>query len=175
MSLRLNLGSGDSKIDGFVNVDLDHKKGDAHWDISHRFPYEDGTVDEIWMLHILEHVKEFLHRRILEECFRVLKVGGILLIAYPEFKICAQRYIDDWKGKKDFYKACIYGRQNTDLDYHVTLMDTDLFVPMLIECGFVNIESVPEKEDQNTLLRCVRSETPQQTREDLLRDEIFHV
>ncbi|QLH74996.1 MAG: methyltransferase domain-containing protein [Methanomassiliicoccales archaeon] len=82
MSLKLNLGCGTSPIDGYVNID--HMPGprvDLVHDITQGLPYEDATVDEIYISHTLEHITEWEH--LMPEFHRVLKSGGRLRIIVP--------------------------------------------------------------------------------------------
>lgn len=59
---------------------LDYPDWDAEND---RLPFADGTVDGIYAFHFLEHLRGEHVIRILRECERVLKVGGVLTIVVP--------------------------------------------------------------------------------------------
>ena len=79
----LNLGCGPLPIEGAINVDVfAHKEVDVVLDFNVTpWPWIDGTVDGIYMLHSLEHVKN--DQEVLRECHRVLKRGGFLFISVP--------------------------------------------------------------------------------------------
>lgn len=174
--MKLNLGCGKEKYPGFVNIDADPGVNpDLVFDISKPFPYEKDTVDEIWMIHVIEHFENILHKSILEECHRVLKPGGILFIAYPEFSTCVSYYLSDHRGMKEFWKATIFGRQSRPGDYHLALMETPAFILLLTTIGFEEIEYHAEsaRNDYNTLVKCAKGEK-MWTREDVIRQEIFH-
>ena len=55
---KLNLGSGDKKIDGFLNVDkFDTFKPDIVHDLeTFPYPFNDNEIDEIKLIHVLEHI-----------------------------------------------------------------------------------------------------------------------
>lgn len=77
-SISYNLGAGKKKIHGSIPLDL------PHWDADHQpIPAMNGTVSEIIAFHFLEHVKEPV--KLLQECQRVLKQGGIMLICVPYY------------------------------------------------------------------------------------------
>jgi len=47
------------------------------------YPFEDESVDEVHMYHVLEHLNNPLQK--VEELHRILKVGGKLFIRVPHF------------------------------------------------------------------------------------------
>lgn len=82
--MKLNIGSGYKKIDGYKNVDSSSLcNPDFLFDIGKdRWPFEDNCVDEIVAHHILEHLgEEFFH--CMKEMYRVCKDGAIINILVP--------------------------------------------------------------------------------------------
>ena len=82
---KLNLGSGEDKKEGFINIDLNPlTEPDINHDLNQiPYPFKDNTFDEIVAFHILEHLdKPFL---IMKELHRILKPGGLLHIKVPHF------------------------------------------------------------------------------------------
>jgi SAM-dependent methyltransferase len=89
--LYLNLGgAGDCHpkphYENYIAVDLN---GDAEWsvkhDLSQPFPLPDSSVDRILSEHFFEHMAEVDVAALLKECYRVLKPGGFLRIAVPDY------------------------------------------------------------------------------------------
>jgi predicted SAM-dependent methyltransferase len=80
--LKLNLGCGPEKLEGWVNVDFEKGcKPDVVADVR-QLPFEDETVDELYASHLLEH---FDYREpVLEEWHRVLKLGGNITLIVPD-------------------------------------------------------------------------------------------
>lgn len=79
---KLNLGCGKAKLIGWVNVD---NWGDV--DLKHDlnefpYPWDDNSVDEILMNHVLEHIPNWWDA--FRECARILKPGGVLRINVPD-------------------------------------------------------------------------------------------
>ena len=75
--MKLNLGCGNEKIDGYINYDKDDI------DLNKKLTFKDNSVDEIRVFHVLEHLINPYDT--LMEFYRILKVNGILLIKLPQF------------------------------------------------------------------------------------------
>jgi predicted SAM-dependent methyltransferase len=82
-AMKLNLGCGYNIKPGYINVDLRPSKGvDVVLDLNDcKLPFENNSIDEIYMAHILEHIID--RYKFIQECYRVLKPKGILLIKLP--------------------------------------------------------------------------------------------
>lgn len=86
--MKLNLGCGYNKLDGYVNVDHDVLcKPDVVADLEERLPFDDNSVDEIILNHVLEHLGQTTksYFAIWKELYRVLKGGGELKITVPHW------------------------------------------------------------------------------------------
>ncbi len=80
--MRINIGCNDLKLPDFVNIDNDPVvKPDIVADASH-LPFDDGSVDEIYAGHLLEHFAE--NENVIKEWHRVLKTGGKITITVPD-------------------------------------------------------------------------------------------
>jgi len=84
--MKVNLGSGFNRIDGFVNVDDDPLVNPDYIvnldDVNIKLPFEDNTVEEIVAHHILEHIGTgFIP--LMQEIYRVCKHGAIIDIHVP--------------------------------------------------------------------------------------------
>lgn len=162
--LKLNLGSGSNKIKGFTNVDCeDSCKPDLLFNfINNNLPFKKNSVDEIVMFHTIEHIQKRLHEHILTDCFRVLKVGGRLLLSYPNFKECYKRWESNHLGKKEFWHATMFGRQLYPSDHHVCAMDPPELEALLRTRGFDRIKSTEEKvEKYNSVTVAFKPRNPQ--------------
>lgn len=86
-TLKLNFGCGEIKVEGFVGVDLYAPSADLKVDLfSFPLPWKDGEVVEILASHFIEHLPHKLRWPFYDECYRILKPGGIMRIAVPSFK-----------------------------------------------------------------------------------------
>lgn len=162
-SLKLNLGSGSNKIDGFVNIDVELScKPDLVCNfITDKLPYKASTVDEVVFFHCIEHIIKPHHKRILNEIWRVLKPGSSLILSYPEFMECVKNWKSNYKGLRSFWEKTIFGRQLYPADFHVSLMHTPDTIDLLTDCGFININAQPEPvEKYNTIVYATKGKKP---------------
>ena len=83
---RLDLGCGTSKRNGFTGVDSLSLPG---VDIVHNlntypYPFEENSIDEIWMDNVLEHIPNSLN--VIKEIYRISKNGATVNIGVPYFR-----------------------------------------------------------------------------------------
>lgn len=84
--LKVDFGCGASKKPGFFGVDILNIEGvdKVHNLTSYPYPFEDNSVDEIWMDNVLEHLANPM--RVVEELWRISKNGTKITIAVPYFR-----------------------------------------------------------------------------------------
>jgi predicted SAM-dependent methyltransferase len=84
--LKLDLGCGTTKKDGFYGVDLNNFIGvDVIHDLNQfPYPFEDNSVNEIWMDNVLEHLDKPL--LVMSEIFRICKNNSRVTISVPYFR-----------------------------------------------------------------------------------------
>lgn len=84
--MKLNLGCGIKKIDGYIGVDnIETEAVDIIHDLNvFPYPFEDNSVNEILMDNVLEHLDDVI--KIMEELHRISTPGAIINIKVPYFK-----------------------------------------------------------------------------------------
>lgn len=93
--LKLDFGCGKSKKEGFTGVDRRQFPGvDVLADLTQKWPWEDSTMDEGHMSHVLEHFTGIQRVHILNELWRVSKPGAKTFIATPHW--CSERAYGDF-------------------------------------------------------------------------------
>lgn len=83
--LRLDLGCGDNKKEGFLGVDFTQTPSvDVVHDLfTFPWPFETSSVDEIFASQFFEHVPARLRPKFMDEVWRVLKPGAVALFVTP--------------------------------------------------------------------------------------------
>lgn len=87
--LKLNLGSGPSKMEGFLSVDSIPFPGvDVVTDLTKKFPWGDNSVEEIHASHVVEHFDAMERIHFVNEVYRVLVPGGKATFITPHWSSC---------------------------------------------------------------------------------------
>jgi predicted SAM-dependent methyltransferase len=96
---RLHLGCGETRLAGWLNIDLNG--GDLSLDLRRGLPFEAGSVSAIYMGHLLEHF-DYKHAALglLHEAHRVLAHGGVLRVAVPDIESFIRAYA---AGEPEFF------------------------------------------------------------------------
>lgn len=103
-NLKINVGHGPFRHEGWLNVDchLSRKKTDIVCDLRRRWPLPAGSAQYIFSEHVFEHFgypDEIGH--VMNECYRILKPGGVLRVIVPD----AERYLRAYANNdKDFVR-----------------------------------------------------------------------
>lgn len=129
--MKLNVGAGDVQLDGYTQIDA--KFGhDAL-----KLEFADGAADEVYSSHMLEHLPHDQVRAALLEWYRVLKPGGRMRIAVPDFAKIAKAYID---GAEIPTALLVCGGQTDGRDFHKTLFDEAHLKQLMESVGLVNVK-----------------------------------
>lgn len=144
--IKLNIGAGGTKIDGYINVDsLLLRNTELISNIKYlQYFVKNGSVSDIYASHILEHFSAKEVRNILRLLFNLLEDGGKLRISVPDldkivtiysknFDYFHQEGVPPWIGP-------IYGGQSTKYDFHKTGFNLTWMTHLLKEAGFKKIE-----------------------------------
>ncbi len=139
--MKINLGSGERPLPGFVNVDIleDAPGVDVVADISERLPFEDHSADLIYAAHILEHFPNDQVPVLLRDWRRVLRDGGQLLVAVPDLDVIARMLVErsGWFTPPHApWIGAIYGGQKDAYDFHKTGFTAPWLAYLLSEAGF---------------------------------------
>ncbi len=92
----LDLGAGDQflkhALDDYESTYLPLDIDDLNFNID-QFPLEDGEIDILFSLAVIEHISDVGH--FMSECFRVLRPGGVIYLSTPNFRYCYRSFYND--------------------------------------------------------------------------------
>ncbi|MCK4248298.1 MAG: hypothetical protein KAX15_00805 [Candidatus Omnitrophica bacterium] len=100
-NVKLHLGCGDKKIQGYVNIDIVPTEGtDLVMDIAQGLDLiPSGIAAEIRLENVFEHLYRYQQNDTLEQFKRILKKDGCLIIKWlPDFDNIIQAYLKKEKG-----------------------------------------------------------------------------
>ena len=136
-------------------------------DVRKKLPFDNESIDCIYSSHLIEHLRKDEAEKVLRECFRVLKRGGVIRLSIPDLEILARIYIKEVediknnKGKMDYLPSerflDILGMgEKTKTPFilkifssgsgHRWMYDQISLTALLESCGFVDVQKRSYKE-----------------------------
>ncbi len=172
--MKLHLGCGKEKREGWVNVDIEPSYSpDVIADVKKLDMFEDNSVEMIETLHLLEHLTFADAKLALKEWYRVLKTEGQLFIELPDLQRCIE-ILEENENEEAVSLAMmgIYGgsylpgvREMESIHMlHKTGWKCDTLTKILEETGFRKINKVPitqtwrkaSKYNRDMRLECIK-------------------
>jgi len=139
--IKLNLGCGWRNFgDDWVHIDGgDYPHLNSH--NVHKLDYSNDTVDLIYASHLLEYFDRDEASNILKEWIRILKPGGILRIAVPNFETIAHLYLEHNLSLEKFLGP-LYGKMSmgNKTVYHKTIYDYYSLKSLVERLGMKNFK-----------------------------------
>jgi predicted SAM-dependent methyltransferase len=101
---KLNLGCGNRFHDDWVNVDfVSHSPLVKQHNLLKGIPFKDHSFDVVYHSHVLEHFTKNDGKKLIDNCFSVLKNHGIIRIAVPDLESIVKNYLIElqkgWENK----------------------------------------------------------------------------
>ncbi len=150
MFKKLNLGSGNDKREGYINIDSNRQfNPDLVMDVR-VLDFQPNEVDEILARDILEHIPIAECELTLKHWFAILKPGGKIIIQTPNLQTIAENINAlSISNKIDLINVMIkriFGGQDYDGNFH-----QNGFTPFTLQCllnkiGFREITVYPVKD-----------------------------
>lgn len=110
--LKVHLGCGDDIRVGWVNIDLvpilpRRIDPSAHanatfinYDLRLGLPLEDGSCDFVYSSHFFEHLEYEHGLKLMRDCYRMLRPGGVFRIVLPNLRGFFEAYL---RGEKEYF------------------------------------------------------------------------
>jgi predicted SAM-dependent methyltransferase len=136
-SSKLHIGCGKCYLPGWTNVDIfSSVHADVYADMS-ALPYPRESFDLIYASHVLEHAHRHMILATLTHWRDLLKDGGVLRLAVPDFAAVTARY--SVTGNLDELIGLLYGGQNHPKNHHFITFDPTTLRRDLAKVGFRKI------------------------------------
>jgi ubiquinone/menaquinone biosynthesis C-methylase UbiE len=140
MKIHLGCGWRDFGPD-WVHIDNgDYNHLDYKTDVSKPLPLGDNVADLIYASHVIAYFDREQIKDILKDWYRVLKPGGIIRLATPDFYSMIKLYSEYPEPQIDLESILgpLYGRMSMgeEIIYHKTTYDFPSLKNVLEECGF---------------------------------------
>jgi predicted SAM-dependent methyltransferase len=137
--MKLHIGCGEKHLSGYKHLDvIKYEHVDYVCDARHLSIIKDKTVSEIYACHILEHVGRNEVVEVLKEWNRVLKPGGIIRVAVPNFDALVEDYCDNRDLMR--FHGLLYGGQTYDYNFHHVAFNELTLKTWLEEAGFSSVQ-----------------------------------
>jgi FkbM family methyltransferase len=137
-TVKLHLGCGTQRLPGFIHVDVrPDVKPDVIAEVTALTMFEDNSVDLIYFCHGLEHINPYQVGAALAEWRRVLKPGGTLRLALPDFEALAKLYVLR-KVPLGAIVGAVHGGQDYPENTHYWSWDFATLAQTLQKAGFSN-------------------------------------
>ncbi|MFK7759473.1 MAG: methyltransferase domain-containing protein [Phycisphaerales bacterium] len=115
---RLHLGCGDRAHPEWINADLNPTESSIlPIDATKPLPFADDSFDAVYHAHMLEHLTPDAGQRLIMECARVLRPGGVLRVTVPDLETLARNYIsalDNATSKSAAHKIATRNHSDTE-------------------------------------------------------------
>ncbi len=142
---KLNIGARVIS-EGWKNLDIDPGPGvDYVGDCCDLSQFGANTADVIYASHVLEHVSYIKQLpTALNEWFRVLKPGGLVMISVPDFEAMCQLFVlPGLNFQVRFHiMRIIFGGQMDKNDFHTVGLTFEFMESYLKTAGFQDIQRV---------------------------------
>jgi len=138
--MKLHLGCGDKKIDGFLNVDIiNNSNVDLVDDVTQLKSIKNESVDLIYACHVLEHFKRNEYLTVLKRWTELLKPNGVLRLSVPDLEKVIKLYNS---GKYNLRQllGLLYGGQTYLYNFHYMGFDFITLKEDLEKLNYFNIK-----------------------------------
>lgn len=113
-------------------------------DISDLAQFADGSIDEIYASHVLEHVPQGKVQPTLDGICRVLKPGGRFLVSVPDLDVLCHAFINpNFSPEVKFHAMrMMFGGQMDASDFHYFGWNFQFLQTYLARAGFTGLQRV---------------------------------
>jgi predicted SAM-dependent methyltransferase len=147
--IKVNLGCGTRPLPGFINVDARDIKDIEYPNtrIENMACFDDNYADYVYACHVLEHLPRNLTFSSICEWNRILKPGGMLRIAVPDWDATVEYY--NRSGDLENLLNWLYGGREYLENSHFRIFNFRGLRTLLAEAGFKRIRKYDWRETEH--------------------------
>jgi predicted SAM-dependent methyltransferase len=134
----VHLGCGEINLKGWINIDA--RPSDHVHLVTNKIDlneFADESIGVIYLSHVLEHFDLKEVEGLLNKFYSKLKKGGVLLIAVPDFKAIALKYVEN--NNLLLFEKALVGGQDYEYNYHKSVYDYQLLKHKLNAANFSEV------------------------------------
>ena len=141
MAQNIELGGGESPLEGYQNMDARYGNDMAKpWEI------DSDSIDNIYSREFIEHISYLKIEDVLKESYRVLKIGGRFSFSCPDFEKLIERFNSKPNEEELVYlRRSILGDGTTEFDYHRNIVWFDYIKELMEKIGFKEVKRLDQK------------------------------
>jgi predicted SAM-dependent methyltransferase len=150
---KLHLACGTNIINGWANIDLSNDANIINFDLTIPLPVNSETISFIYCEHFIEHISYDQAKRLIGDCYRVLKPGGVLRVSTPSLRKLIDEYLagrlSEWHDV-GFFPSTPCHMMNEGMRSrswgHEFLYDADELAHLFVDAGFSMVTNVAWRE-----------------------------
>jgi len=136
----IHLGCGEKNDSRWINIDaLPFPHVHYIQDVTNLSNLSSNISDIIYASHTLEHTSHRKTIYVLKEWRRVLKTGGILRLAVPDFDKIINIYREENNNMKKIIEP-LMGGQDYKYNFHYSMFNKEYLTDILHQAGFIKVE-----------------------------------
>lgn len=146
--INIRIGCGIQDDDRYINIDAVPFPHVHHVQTAGELEqFESNSVDLIYACHVLEHISHQYTKRTLEEWNRVLKKGGTLRLAVPDFDRLLSIYQEEGRTIESILPL-LMGVQDAPVNAHRAVFNEQYLAELLRETGFSEVQRWAPEESE---------------------------
>jgi predicted SAM-dependent methyltransferase len=140
--IKINLGCGTDIKNDFINIDARALPGvDIIADVRN-VPFSSGTVDVLYLSHVIEHFPEVeMTKVIMPYWYDLLKPGGKIVVICPDWEAMLDGYA---RGEISYeaLKEVTFGSQEYEGNFHYSMYKSETLTSLLNDVGFRHVRVI---------------------------------